>query len=105
MAKYYGKIGYICTEETSPGIWTEREIEPKFYYGDILSDVRRWDTSDQVNDNLRISNRISILADPFAFENVEAMKWIEYMGAKWKISSVEVSYPRLVLTLGDVYNG
>lgn len=105
MAKYYGRIGYICTEETSPGIWVEHEIEPRYYYGDILSNVRRWDTVDKVNDNLRVSNRISVLGDPFAFANIEAMKWIEYMDAKWKISSVEIAYPRLVIMLGDVYNG
>lgn len=105
MAKFYGKIGYVVTEETSSGIWSERELDPKNYYGDILTNVRRWETSGNINDNLSIGNRISILADPFAFENIQAMKWIEFMGTKWKISSVDVEYPRLIITMGDVYNG
>ena len=105
MAKFYGKIGYVVTEETSPGIWSERELDPKNYYGDILTNVRRWEPTRNINDNLSIGNRISILADPFAFENIQAMKWIEFMGAKWKISSVDVEYPRLIITMGDVYNG
>ena len=105
MAKFYGKIGYVVTEETSPGIWSERELDPKNYYGDILTNVRRWESTRNINDNLSIGNRISILADPFAFENIQAMKWIEFMGAKWKISSVDVEYPRLIITMGDVYNG
>lgn len=105
MAKFYGKIGYVVTEETSPGIWSERELDPKDYYGDILTNVRRWESTRNINDNLSIGNRISILADPFAFENIQAMKWIEFMGAKWKISSVDVEYPRLIITMGDVYNG
>jgi len=105
MAKFYGKIGYVVTEETSPGVWSERELDPINYYGDILSNVRRWNSSGDVNDNLSVDNRISILADPFAFENVQAMKWIEFMNAKWKISSVDIEYPRIIITLGDIYNG
>lgn len=103
MPKWYGKIGYGVTEETSPGVWTE-EIVERQYYGDTIRNLRRLETSDQVNDNVSVSNEISIVSDPYAFENFHSIRWIEFMGAKWKVSSVEVQYPRLVLSLGGVYN-
>jgi hypothetical protein len=104
MAKWFGKIGYADTVETKPGVWKE-QITERNYYGDITRNTRRLQTSNQVNDDLNISNEISIVSDPYANENFHAMKWIEFMGTKWKISSVEVQYPRLILTIGGVYNG
>lgn len=104
MAKFHGKIGYAITEESIPGVWTEKVIE-KFYYGDLLRNARRTQSASQVNDSIDISNEISILADPYARENFHSMKYAEFMGAKWKITSVDVQYPRLILTVGGVYNG
>lgn len=104
MAKFYGKIGFIETQETSPGVWTETVVE-RNYYGDLLRNTRRWDSSEYLNDNLSISNQISIVADPYAYENFHSIKYAEFMNAKWKVSSVDVQYPRLILDLGGVYNG
>ena len=103
MPKWYGKIGYGVTEETSPGVWTE-EIVERQYYGDIIRNLRRLETSDQVNDNVSVSHEISIVSDPYAFENFHSIRWVEFMGSKWKVTSVEVQYPRLLLSLGGVYN-
>ena len=103
MPKWYGKIGYGVTEETSPGVWTE-EIVERQYYGDIIRNLRRLETSEQVNDNVSVSNEISIVSDPYAFENFHSIRWVEFMGSKWKVTSVEVQYPRLLLSLGGVYN-
>lgn len=104
MAKFCGKIGFIETQETSPGVWTETVIE-RIYYGDLLRNTRRWDSSEYLNDNLSISNQISIVADPYAYENFHSIKYAEFMNAKWKVISVDVQYPRLILDLGGVYNG
>lgn len=104
MAKFYGKIGYAITEETTPGVWEERIIE-RVYYGDVTRNSRRLQSSENLNDNIVISNEIGIVADPFAYQNFHQMRYVEYMGAKWKISNVEVKYPRLVLQIGGVYNG
>lgn len=104
MAKFYGKIGYAVTAEVRPGVWKE-QITEREYYGDVLRNMRRLETSGQVNDNINVSNIISIVADPFANENFHAMRYVEYMGSKWKVSSVEVQYPRLQLTIGGLYNG
>ena len=104
MAKWFGKIGYAKTIETKPGVWKE-QITEREYYGDLLRNSRRLQSSSALNDNVIIANEISILADPFAYENFCAMRYAILMDTKWKISNVEVQYPRLILTLGDVYNG
>lgn len=104
MAKYYGVIGYAETVETSPGVW-EEQITERNYYGELVRNTSRFQTSDQVNDNVNIANEISVIADPFATQNFHAMRYVEFMGAKWKITNVEVRYPRLILTIGGVYNG
>lgn len=104
MAKYFGKIGYSVTQETIPGVW-EESVTERSYYGDLIKNTRRYQSADKVNDDLGISNEISILADPYAYENFHAMKYVEFMGAKWKVTNVEVQYPRLILTVGGVYNG
>ena len=97
MAKFYGVIGYAVTEETKPGVWTD--------YGDLTRNTRRLQSAEQLNDNINVANEISIVADPFANENFHSMRYVEFMGAKWKVTSVEVQYPRLILTMGGVYNG
>lgn len=104
MAKFFGVIGFAETVETKPGVWKE-QITEREYYGDVLQNTRRLQTSGQVNDNIDISNRISILADPFAYQNFHSMRYIAFMGANWKVSSVDIQYPRLILTIGGLYNG
>lgn len=104
MAKFFGMVGYAITKETAPGVWTP-VIEERPYYGDVLRDMRDYQNGDGLNDNLNISNEISIVADPFAYSHFYAMRYIEYMGAQWKVTKVNVQRPRLVLTIGGVYNG
>lgn len=104
MAKYYGLVGYAETVEISPGVW-EEQITERPYYGDLMRNSRRLQTANQLNDNLNISNELSIVSDPFAERNFHAIRYATYMGTKWKVTNVEVSYPRLTLTLGGVYNG
>ena len=104
MAKFYGTIGYVNTVETEPGMWEEHKTERQ-YSGELVKNTRRLESSGGVNDNINISNEVSIVADPYAYENFHAMRYIKFMGAKWKISNVEVRYPRLILTIGGVYNG
>lgn len=104
MGKWFGKIGYAVTAETEPGLWEDTIVERE-YYGDMISDRRKRQTSGEVNDNINLANVISIIADPFAYENCSRMVYAEIMGAKWKIIDIEVQYPRLILTIGGVYNG
>lgn len=103
MAKFYGAIGYEDSSLESPGVWVENIIERQ-YFGDLRRNSRRLQSSDSVNDNVTISNEISIVADPYAMQNFHRMRYVTFMGTKWKISSVEEKYPRLLLTIGGVYN-
>lgn len=105
MAKWYGIVGYITTEETEPGIY-KPVVTEKPYFGDLLKNISKWSpTTRSTNDDLNISNQISIVADPFAYQNFSAIKFVEFMGAMWEVTSAEVQYPRLILTVGGVWNG
>lgn len=104
MAKWFGKIGYAVTSETRPGIWEEVIVERK-YYGDMTRNSRRLQAASQVNDDININNELSIISDPYAMNSFHAMRYAEFMGTKWKITNVEVQYPRLILSLGGLYNG
>lgn len=103
MAKWYGVIGFAETKETSPGVWTE-EIVERNYYGEVEKLRRRVQSSDGLNDNIMISNVISIMSEPFVESHCDVMRYVQFMGAKWKVTDVEVEYPRLKLTIGGVYN-
>ena len=104
MAKWHGIVGYIKPVKTSPGVYSNETIE-RNYYGDIIRNSRGWSSSPEgTNDNLSLSNQISILADSFATDNSGFMKYVEIMGAKWKITNIEIRYPRLLLTVGGLYN-
>lgn len=103
MAKFYGSIGYVTTVETRPGVW-EEQVKERKYSGDLLQNRHMVQNADQLNDNINIANEISIVADPYANQNFHSMRYVEFMGAKWKINNVEVLYPRLILTIGGVYN-
>lgn len=105
MAKFYGPIGYAVQVEIRPGVWKDT-IEERNYYGDVIRNSSRWSaSSDSTNDDLNINNQFSIVADPFANNNFHTMKYVRFMGAYWKITNVEPRYPRLILTVGGVYNG
>lgn len=104
MAKYYGKIGFAESVESAPGVHVEKIVE-RNYYGELVRNSRRLQSANQLNDNINISNEISIVADPYADKNFHMMRYIEFMGTKWKINNVEVQPPRLILTVGGVWNG
>lgn len=104
MAKFYGAIGYAETVEANPGVWIER-ISERMYSGELYRNTRGLQSASQLNDNINIANEVSIVADPYANQNFHAMRYIEFMGTRWKITNVEVQYPRLRLTIGGVYNG
>ena len=104
MAKWYGKIGYADNVEVEPGVWEDSIVEHS-YYGDLNRNTRSLQNSGGINDNINLSNEVSIVADPYASENFYKMRYVEFVGTKWKITNVEVKYPRLILSIGGVWNG
>ncbi len=104
MAKFYDVVGYAETSETRPGIWEEC-ITERPYFGDVIRNARRLEAGESVNDNVVVNNSISIVADPYANHHFLAIRYVQWMGALWKVTNVEVQSPRLLLTIGGVYNG
>lgn len=102
--KFYGAIGFAETKETTPGVW-EEVITEHNYYGDVTRNSRRLQNSEGLNDDVNIGNDISIVANPYILSNMYAMRYVTFQGAKWKISNVDVQYPRLILSIGGLYNG
>lgn len=103
MAKWHGKVGYTQKVQTKPGVW-QSSITEREYDGDVLKNTSGWSRNpDSTNDDLRINNRISIVADQFAYQNFHSIKYVEFMGSNWKVTDIEVSSPRLILSIGGLY--
>lgn len=103
--KFHGVIGYAYQEETDTSVWTEVYVE-KHVYGEIMRYSTRNDKGEDINDNLSFSNRVRIVADPFARENFHMMKYIRMspVGPAWAVKSVDVEFPGLIINLGGEYN-
>lgn len=106
MPKFYGSIGFVKSRETyaGSGIWEDVPFEKK-YRGTIVKNIKRWESSEYLNKDLNISNTISIVADPYVLKHLTRIRYIKWLGSYWEITSVSVEHPRLVLTVGGVYNG
>jgi hypothetical protein len=104
MAKFFGRVGYGETVEGQPGVWAD-EIVERSYYGDVIRNARNLREGENLNKDLSVQNSISIVADAYANDHFFAIRYIEWAGALWTVSSVEVQSPRLLLRLGEVYNG
>ena len=103
MERFYGAVGYAEQQEVRAGSWKDI-ITERMYTGDVLRHVSKTRDGEGLNDNLVTDNRISIVADPYAYENFFLLRYICWHGAKWKVMSVDVQRPRLILTIGGVYN-
>ncbi len=103
MGRFYGEVAYYEQHETSPGVWQETP-DIRMYYGDSRQIRRREQSTTTLNDNFVVDNVISIVADPFAYEKFSKIRWVKWMGQRWKVSNVTVERPRLMLTLGAVWN-
>lgn len=104
MGKFFGAIGYAETKETAPGV-LEEIITERNYKGDVIRNARRLENGEHLNDNVNVNNSISIVADGFAYQNIFSIRYVTWMGARWKVTNVEVQRPRLILTIGGVFNG
>ena len=105
--KFSGLVGYCCSVEGTgdrEGIW-EDVVTERRYFGDVLQYNPRWDAGKDVNDDQRLLNKISIIADAYLWDHVADLKYVVWQGVRWKVNAVEVLRPRLILTLGGVWHG
>ena len=104
MAKFYGPVGYVITNERRPGVYVEEPVEYA-YVGDFIKVVSSWRNASGINDDISLHNRVSIVADSFAYEHFSQLRYVVINDVAWKVTQIEVSTPRLILTIGGVYNG
>lgn len=106
MAKFFGKVGYGTSIQTAPhsGVWVDQIVEFE-YYGEVMRDTTSLQAGAGLNEDISVSNSISIVADQYAVENFANIKYVEWNGSLWAVTNVEVRRPRLILSLGKVYNG
>jgi hypothetical protein len=104
VAKFSGKVGFGVPTETAPGVHSD-VITELSYYGDVVRDARRLSEAEQLNKQISTTNSISIVADAHANANYFAIRFVEWGGVAWTVTEVEVEFPRLILRLGEVYNG
>lgn len=101
--RFCGNVGYVERQETAPGVWEDVVTERK-YYGDVVRNKTMWQQSGTLNDDINVTSDISILADAYAYEHFSYIRFVEFMGAKWKVTSASPERPRITLTLGGLYN-
>lgn len=104
MARFYGRVGYGNSVEVRPGVW-EDQITEKSYYGDVVRNSRDLQQGENLNKDIAVQNSVSIVADEYAIDHIFAMRYVEWAGVLWAVANVTVERPRLILRLGEVYNG
>jgi len=106
MARFFGEVGYGESVETpvDSGVWVDVITEFQ-YQGDVIRNTKNLEQGERVNPDITVSNSISVVADEYAFLHFFKIKYVRWAGVLWTVTSVEVRSPRLILSLGSVYNG
>jgi len=104
MAKFYGPVGYVETVEAAPGVWKDQVTE-HYHSGDVIRNTRRIQSADKLTDDIVINNQISIVVDSYAIGHLQHIRYAKFMGVKWEVTNIDIQRPRIILTLGGVYNG
>lgn len=104
MAKFAGLVTYVTQVESRPGIWTDESIS-RLMRGDMLRKGSVGQNDDKVNSDISLNHRVSLVGDEYALNNYYDIKHIQLNGREWEVTSVEVQHPRLILTIGGLWNG
>ena len=106
MTRFHGLVGFVSQGEVSPGVWEANVVTKREYYGDMIrNSYSIVSTSDSTNDNLKLSNQLSIVADGYIMSHLSSIKFVIVNDVAWRVSSIEVDRRRVILRLGEVYNG
>ena len=104
MAKFYGKIGFAERATLRPSVTVPTIVE-RYYAGDLVKNYAKQKSQEAAVDDFTFDNDISIVADPYAMNHFSTMRYVEFMGTRWKVQGVTVEYPRLRISFGGVYDG
>lgn len=105
MARFRGEIGFVNSALIEPGVYESEVISEKRFIGDLLAVSKKWAEGEKINDDLELSMRVSIVLKPNTDLNIGGIKYVRVYGTCWKVVKMEVKHPRLILTIGGVYNG
>lgn len=100
--KWFGKIAFADQVDDGTGIW-ENKIVERDYFGDILQNSKRNQVT-EINQDITVTNQLSVIADPYLLDSFHKILYVTFMGSKWRVSEVQVGYPRLTLSFGSLYN-
>lgn len=103
--KFSGKAGFrIDDVEIEPGVY-KPQVVVKAIKGSVVSNSYQHQNSDKSTiDNVRITNQLSIVANQFLNKHITNLMYVEFQGVKWKVESFDIQPPRVVVSLGGVYN-
>jgi len=108
--RYCAKLGFRDTKEkfdadgNPTSIWVE-VITERTYKADVINNTYRNQQQESVNDNYVINVKLSMLAcDAFTISHLNSIIYCDWLGHKWKVTSVDIQRPRLIVTLGGDYN-
>ena len=105
MARFHDKVGFMIGQDNQETGKYEYQAVERAYYGRILEHTRRWESADSVNDDLTVANQIAITANDYAFQHASSIAYVRWMHGLWKVTSIRVKTPEIILTLGGVWNG
>ena len=104
--RFFGKIGYGESQASmdSPDVWDDviTEVDRG---GDVIRAGTNLDPSENVVNDLKVNNAISVVADATLTAHFRNIRFVEWDGVCWKVTAVQVSPPRLILNIGEVYSG
>lgn len=115
MAKFSGKLGIVTDYQESvdePGVYNP-VYEVVNVAGDVLHQYQKNDAGEKINDDISFSHRFSFLASQRILSMITGAKtdvngitlaYLEYYGIKLKITNIEISMPRIIITVGGRYN-
>lgn len=102
--RWYGAIGYATDVEIKPGVWVPQIVDRK-YQGSLFKNKTALQQTAEINSGITFNHSLSVIADPFAYENYYSIKYVTYLNKKWIVTNIVMEYPRMTLTLGGMYNG
>lgn len=102
--RYSGKFGFAVPTETVPGVWKDVVTE-RDYIGDVVQRTETFSVADSVIPQYRTTTSISVLCDGVLKESYKGLRYVEYMGENWVAASVVMQWPRIIVYIGEVYNG
>lgn len=103
MARFSGKIGYGHSKKEH-GI-SELVITERTLMGNVNDISMKYSDSEVVVGKVRPMHSVSVVMDSYALENIPAIRYVTWLGVRWTVVDIKVQHPRLVLRLGEVYNG